>query len=119
MPHSIRPVFRGGLIGDSFPGVNPLQLLGTPAFPFQNKNCIYGNGQQFPCTRAILGKLDSQGKVIWSSVIGRDDRFSPSGVYGLSIDSSGNIYAAISNFFNVINNFALVKIEPVGPAPLL
>jgi uncharacterized protein (TIGR03437 family) len=109
----------GSTLSTSYPGVNPLQLVGTPAFPFQYRNCTYDNGQGATCICAILGKLDPQGKVIWSSMIGgeyyipsRPEGGIPTGVNGVATDSSGNVYAAISNF-------GLIKVEPVGPAPLL
>jgi uncharacterized protein (TIGR03437 family) len=109
-------VVRGSTISTSFPGVNPLQLLGTPQFPFPNRNCFTDDRRSFTCQHAILGKLDPQGKVIWSSVLGAPGVAGGLGentsVAGVSVDSSGKIYAAV-------NNFGLIKVEPVGPAPLL
>ncbi len=109
-------VVGGGTTSTTFPGANPFQLLGTPAYPFQAKDCYFGGGQYSTCDHAVLAKLNPQGEVIWSSVLGSDGP--PGGlgvdteVNGLTVDSAGIIYAAIEGF-------GLIKVEPVGPAPLL
>ena len=114
-------VVTSGTFSTSFAGVNPLQLPGTAAYPFQDTTCYFGEGRYSACTHAVLATLDPQGKVIWSSLLGGDGF--PAGhsgvntyVAGASVDSSGNIYAAIGGV-GLADGFDLIKVEPVSRRP--
>jgi uncharacterized protein (TIGR03437 family) len=105
-------VVASGTFSPTLATVNPLQLLGSPGFPLET-TCYSPSGNPTGCLHAVLAKLDPGGKVLWSSVMGGSGYTGvETSVAAVSVDASGNIYAAVVGF-------GLVKVEAVGPAPLL
>ena len=111
-----------------FPVFRPLQTAPASLRPFGS--CTYGPPDYipYPCWNGFLTKFDPEAKaLIWSSYL------SGSNVSGwsLSLDAVGNLYASGVGFLGFYlpaskrsplawddNSFA-IKVEPVGPPPLL
>lgn len=105
----------------NFPLINPLIAVGGNTE--SPRTCFFPTpARPSACSDVTMAKFDPQGQVLWSSVLGTLANETGGSVM---TDSAGNIFAWMSGFIGDSlpgfsgSGYSIVKIEPVGPPPLI